>query len=41
MKTHSQFINYVRWFGLVVVMMFSVVPARANPIAMPEKPIGV
>jgi hypothetical protein len=37
MKTHSQFINYVRRFGLVMVMMFSVVPARANPIAIPEK----
>jgi hypothetical protein len=39
MKTHPQLMGYVRRFGLLVAMILSVVPARANPIELPEKSI--
>jgi len=37
MKTRFTFIDYVRWLGVVAVMVLLTIPARANPIPMPEK----
>jgi hypothetical protein len=39
MKTHPNFIDYIRQFGVLAGIILLVVPARANPIELPEKSI--
>jgi len=39
MKTHPQLMGYIRRLGILAAMLLSVVPARANPIELPDKSI--
>jgi hypothetical protein len=39
MKTRPNFIDYIRRFGVLAGIILSGVPARANPISMPEKSV--
>jgi hypothetical protein len=39
MKTHKPCLGYVCRFWILAAMLLSVVPARANPIELPEKSI--
>jgi hypothetical protein len=39
MKTHPNFIDYVRRFGVLAGIVLLVVPARANPISLPEESV--
>jgi len=39
MKTHKSFKGYFRRFWILAAMLLSIVPARANPIELPEKSI--
>ena len=39
MNTHPKFMDYIRRFGVLAGIILSVVPARADPIELPEKSI--
>ena len=39
MKTHPNFIDYVRRFGVLAGIILLAVPAKANPIPLPEKSV--